>query len=608
MPYPFTAVLNPAAPSPDAWAEDQAGRRSAEVLLNCYCREVAGPEGRVSVGPLFGRNDWPEGLRRSARGGQVLHVLLPEGPARVLAVVSHASVTGNYRYLSGFYLKAPGKPWGPTDWRSLAALLIQDLSRAHGVPPNLELLAQVQDSMRALRVILRARASGTLQGGADCVPAGTGPEATWETYLGSEQGLTCGHAFHPAPKSRLGFQDAELVRYSPEAGARFRLHWFAARRDCLREDAVGAPCGRLLEDALPPAVDADYAAVPVHPWQARWLLGRPAVRRALADGRLADLGASGPEYWATSSIRTLARPGGRYFLKLSLHVRVTNCVRKNAHYELEGALAVTRILGSLRECLAEHFPGLRVLAEPAWRSVDLDEPDAAAGREAFEGFGLILREGLDFTGPTPLLAGALLSEPHNGVLRERFIADPEAWFGAYVGLLLPPVLYAYFAHGVVFEPHLQNVLVGVRDGLPCAVTLRDFEGVKLLPKHFPAGRLPGLSARARDALWYDPERGWNRLAYCLLVNNLGEAVATLAAGDPARERRLWGAVRHHLRAYQAAFGDPASARRLNALMAGEAWPAKANLLNRFLKRPDRGATYVPVTSPLPTAEEAGPWS
>ena len=30
-------------------AHQEAGRRSMETLLNCYCREVAGPEGQLSV-------------------------------------------------------------------------------------------------------------------------------------------------------------------------------------------------------------------------------------------------------------------------------------------------------------------------------------------------------------------------------------------------------------------------------------------------------------------------------------------------------------------------------------------------------------------------------
>ena len=41
----------------------------------------------------------------------------------------------------------------------------------------------------------------------------------------------------------------------------------------------------------------------------------------------------------------------------------------------------------------------------------------------------------------------------------------------------PPVLHALFGHGVVFEPHLQNVLVGVDgDGLPVQAIFRDLEG------------------------------------------------------------------------------------------------------------------------------------
>ena len=33
------------------------------------------------------------------------------------------------------------------------------------------------------------------------------------------------------------------------------------------------------------------------------------------------------------------------------------------------------------------------------------------------------------------------------------------WWKAYLRLLVPPVLSAYFDHGLVLEPHLQNVLI-----------------------------------------------------------------------------------------------------------------------------------------------------
>ena len=167
-----------------------------------------------------------------------------------------------------------------------------------------------------------------------------------------------------------------------------------------------------------------------------------------------------------------------------------------------------------------------------------------------------------------------------------------------MALLLPPVLYCYFEHGIIFEPHLQNVLIGLQNGWPAQVFLRDFEGVKLVQSQYPASALPEVPARVRSALWYDWQQGWNRIAYCLLVNHFSEAIQVVADGVPEHEARLWGVVRQTLMQYLASWGSPAAEQRINALLAGAALPGKTNLLNRFLQRPDRAAEYVPVANPM----------
>ena len=96
----------------------------------------------------------------------------------------------------------------------------------------------------------------------------------------------------------------------------------------------------------------------------------------------------------------------------------------------------------------------------------------------------------------------------------------------------PPALHALFGHGVVFEPHLQNVLIGVDgDGFPAQAVFRDLEGVKLVtPRHDQA--LAAMKPEVARALSYDAERGWHRVAYCLFVNHLAEIAAAIADRHP----------------------------------------------------------------------------
>jgi len=587
-------------------AEDQANQRSLETLLNCYCREVAGPAGQIGIGPLFGQGDWPMALRTALGqgGGKAMHILLPHIGERLLVVVDQPSPTGNYRYDSPFYHKSPGRPWAPLDWRILATLLLRDLASQNDVPFNGELLEQIRDSVAVTGAILAE-------------PQPAVPQKALAAYLDSEQSLAFGHPFHPAPKSRQGFSATDLQCYAPELRAGFPLHYFAVRREHWLQQSLLPESADALLAAQAPAelqTDGDFALLPTHPWQARYLMSLPAVQAAIEQDRLRDLGPQGPAYFATSSIRTLFHPDNPYFYKCSLHVRITNCVRKNAVYELEGALQVTRIMRTIGPRLAAQFPSLRILEEPAYASVRLSGNETQAEQEAAEGFGLILRQGLDpqDTRETiPLLAGSLFGNHSRGQARladiigrlARRQAAPwdtvaEHWFSAYVEQLLPPVLHCFFDHGIVFEPHLQNVLIGLTHDWPSHVWLRDFEGVKLVAGRFNAVPLDNVDARVRQALFYSDDQGWNRIAYCLLVNNFCEAVAQLSALHPSLEPHLWRIVGHQLRRYLMQHGNPNATRRINALLAGAPFPAKANLINRFYKRPDRESGYIPLPSPL----------
>jgi siderophore synthetase component len=285
-------------------------------------------------------------------------------------------------------------------------------------------------------------------------------------------------------------------------------------------------------------------------------------------------------------VRTLHCGAG--FLKFSLNVRITNCVRKNSAYELAAAVALTELLDTCR-----FADGFSLLREPGYRTVDLGE--------LFEGFGLIVREGLDRhlrPGVTALLAAAIADEyPLSPAHVSHLVGDRVlAWWRAYVRLLVPPVLAAFFEHGVVLEPHLQNVLVGVAEnGMPAQLLVRDMEGTKLLVAHH-AALLAALPAEVAGPMTYTPTQGWQRVAYCLLVNHIAELLAALADLRPDLEAELWSLVRAELAGYRRPDGTQPA--QLRAILAGVPVPAKANLLARWQRGADRQAGYVPLALPL----------
>jgi siderophore synthetase component len=545
--------LTPQSPAP--------ATLTVQALLNCLVREVCGPPGHA-------REDAGHLIVRLPKSGALLRARLRRPSA------------GLGPRLSGDAEERRRGRWEPLGWRRLADLVAAELTLTTGIA-NPEFAAQVRDSHAAMAAIIRAQA-GTPR------PAGS----RISRYIASEQSLTAGHRFHPAPKARQG-SPGDWLRYAPEAGARFPLRFLAVRDDV----AVGVGDTAALDTLGGPAPPAGYRVLPAHPWQFR-LQAADAdgwLRRGLDAGLVLDLGEGDRAVVPTSSVRTVYDPAADVFCKFSLGVRITNCVRTSAWYELAGSVELSGLLGPVLAGLAGRYPGVAMLAEPGYRTV------AASSRGAYEGLAVIVRDGLRphlLPGVTPLLAAAL-TEPAPPAAMQ----DPAAWWGAYVRLLVPPVLDLLVTHGVALEPHLQNVLVGVdAAGLPAQVIFRDLEGTKLVRGQHSA-LLAALSAAlppgAVGRLAYGQDLAWNRVLYCLLVNHLAEIAAALADRAPDRpevlEAWLWSDLRDVLAKCAADLGWPS---RLRALLGGAALPGKANLRVRWARAADREAGYVPVPSPF----------
>ncbi len=201
--------------------------------------------------------------------------------------------------------------------------------------------------------------------------------------------LLFGHRFHPTPKARSADRSA-WTAYAPEASAAFPLRLLAVRDGLVAQECAVPGAAEPL-DRLHPVPDG-YRLLPVHPWQYGLLGDDPLLRAAVERADVLDLGCGGPEFAPTASVRTLYGDGG--FLKFSLNVRITNCLRKNASYELSGAVALTRLLAPVLDGLAVRFPGTGMLREPAYRSLALPGPDGGTDLGLLEGFGVIVRDGL----------------------------------------------------------------------------------------------------------------------------------------------------------------------------------------------------------------------
>ena len=567
---------------------------TALALLNCVIREVAGPGGQIRADDRHVLIDLP-------RTGRTLRAAIRR-PA-----LGEPRLTGRVEQRDG------GPEWSALAWDQVAAVVDAELGatgRSNGSGSSLT--AEIAASHAFITEVLRRRPAPE---GLD--QAGTGSTASvgYAEYLDSEQSLIAGHRFHPAPKARSG-SAAEALRYAPETRATFRLRYLAVP-DELSWQREAHPGGtawldRLLVDSSGVEPPPEHRLLPVHPWQHAILTRGRALPAALATGRLVDLGELGPPVRPTSSVRTVD-PGGPGFLKLSLTVQITNCLRVNPRHELVAAVTVTRLLEPVVAELTKLFPGTVVLGEPAVRTVDITgRPDSPDQLDLGDQLGVIAREGLRGRlddDVRPLLAAALAEpwpDPVVAGLLDRLGADRDdliAWWDGYLALLLPPVLHAFLTHGVVFEAHLQNVVIGLDpSGMPRQLVLRDLEGMKLIGSRY-SDELAAQPVKVREHLGYSPEQGWDRVAYCLFVNHISGVLGVLADRDPGAERLLWSRVRRAITSFGLEHGD---APQLRDVLAGVPLPAKTNLLTRWRRDPDRDSGYVPVSLPLgPPPGDAG---
>lgn len=506
---------------------------ASHTLLGCLAREVCGPERQTTLAD-----------------GYAL-VRLPRSDVLLRCEVARVSDIGAHRY-TGPVQRLSGELWSAVTATVLAALVGDELRLRTGIP-NEEFVAQVAASRDALERVLLHRPA------ADPQPTG---DPVIDSYVDSEQSLVYGHPRHPTPKWRSSDTKA-WDTYAPELRTTVRAHWIGVPRSLLAEDG---PFDQLIDTLQPPPAPPGHVPLPVHPWQYR--LAGPL------DPSLRDLGVGGAPLRPTASVRTLYAAEADLFVKTSLHVRITNCLRKNARHELTGAVALTRLLAGLT--LA---PGAALLPEPAYRTVDVPGLD--------ETFGVILRGGLRThlrTGQRPVLAAALAAGPLH-------IAEPVGWWHAYTELLVPAVLGLWVEHGVVHEAHLQNVVVVLdADHRPVRMLLRDLEGVKLDTER-RADWLHALPA----SVAYNAEQAFNRVMYCLFVNHLAELAGAIADAHPAIEAQLWATLRDVVNETTTALGNPP---QLRAVLAGVPLPAKSNLLVRWQRDADRHAGYVPFPNPL----------
>ena len=583
---------------------DHAESATLHAFLNCYLREATAEMVRVADAPL------PSDADLADETEWVAVAPLRNLAVDVVAPVRYRSPTGRHLFDRPVYRRVPAvadangdgshaSAWTPLDSTTLASLACRELRLAAdadgasegGETAADELLGRVLSSKRNVERFVAVRT------GDGAGAAGDSPYADAVPFRTAEQALPYGHLLHPTPKSRRGIADRDAPTYAPELGGSFRLHYFRADPSIVaqasaREESAAEWVKASLRESEDPAfvdeyVERDDVLLPVHPWQAEYLLDQPHVRAAVDAGRLESLGRRGREFYPTSSVRTVYAPGAPFMHKGSLAVKITNAERTNKRPELERGVAITELLDAgLGDALDRAFPSFGVVRDPAYLTLEIGD-----GKES--GFETVLREnpfdpGANATPVVSLCQDAPDGPPRVARLVERIArregrstdAVAREWFRRYLSVSLRPALWLYLERGVGVEAHQQNGVVRLEEGYPAAFHYRDNQGYYLPESKYPEvdDLLPGVGERA-DTVCPDAVAD-ERLRYYLVLNNAFGVVNALGVGRVVDETDLLAILREELEDIEDAHGRESSSL-IPDLLTQSTVRCKANLLTRF---------------------------
>lgn len=589
-----------------------AERAAITNFLNCYIRETRKGEWLPSHSSIL---DAP-----------ALHLQLSTQPVSLYIRVRYWSPTGRHLYDLPVYMQLKHQALKAVGIWTALSMLIDDLAFIQGHAASRELLYHVLQSAHHLEAIIAAR---------------QGDEAALYhpdlSFQEAEQSLLFGHTFHPTPKSRQGFPEWRHHQYAPEMKGEFQAHYFAAHKalvkqrgavthvtqqasDIIREELVEGVTDaelqhvqRVLEQLQSDSM-LDYQLIPVHPVQAEWLLHEAHVQSWLDSRQLVYLGALGKKLIPTSSLRTVYHKASRSMYKFSLRVKITNSLRINKRYELDGAIEACQLLACIQPVMSVHFPHFHIISDHSYMSIG----DSNENSNCETGFELLIRSNPFREGAIKqaVVMAALTQETIDGSM--TWLAQVigrlkdnskislnqvcRKWFRRYIAISLDPLIWLYNKYGIALEAHLQNCVVTLdEEGYPEQLYYRDSQGY-----YYARTRLdqlerlmPGIQA-SRNV--YDDELIEERFGYYLIVNHLFGLIQAFGTAGLIEERILLLELHEAIESLILTSNEN-TAHMLRSWISSPDLRCKANLLTRLydvdeLESELEQAVYVSITNPL----------
>ena len=407
-------------------------------------------------------------------------------------------------------------------------------------------------------------------------------------YDALESAITDGHPYHPAYKSRIGFDLTDNLAWGPEFARAIHPLWLAAHRSMamvsvsteLHEttflcEQLGSATVEEFQQRIRRAGGdpVDYTFVPVHPWQWREHVSRVFAAQ-LRNRELLVLGEDPHAHLAQQSLRTLACRDvpARAYLKLALSIVNTSTSRVLAPYTVGNA---PRISDWLRRVVTEDGYlrvelRLIVLGEVMGVAVDPVPVSELVRADSYGVLACIWRQSLHIH-----LEPGEQAMPFNGLAARELdgtpLVDPwvrafgvRQWLEQLVAVSVVPLVHLLQGHGIALEAHAQNMVLVHSHGHPRRLAVRDFHDGVRFSRHQLA--IPALCPDLAPTPAHhtnrnsfietdDPDLVTDFLLDALLFINLGELAMRLADVYGFAEQEFWGVVRGGIEAYHQRFPE-----------------------------------------------------
>ncbi|WP_253905553.1 IucA/IucC family siderophore biosynthesis protein [Bacillus sp. THAF10] len=442
--------------------------------------------------------------------------------------------------------------------------------------------------------------------------------AETKSFIELEQSLMFGHWLHPTPKSRQGMTQWQQQMYAPELEGKFPLHFFEVEKSLVKEYhstdfRPTTMIENLLKDYGYDSSATSKTYYPMHPLQAQWLIQQQHVKKAMDQGLIRYLGPIGPEFSATSSIRSVYNENEAWMFKFSIPVKVTNSLRVNKAHELYAGVVMADVFNNLP--FKEQHPNFHIINDPA--SLSLALPCS----EEENGFEVIIRENPFPKGKNKGLisVAALIQDPLPGqhsILKQLINKQAKTegksneevawkWFEQYWDKAILPMFCLYEQYGIALEAHQQNSLLDVSNIYPQDYYFRDNQGYYLSNNYKKAlvKITPALANRAE--LFYEEKLIHDRFAYYLFINHVFSIVHRFGADQILEEEHLLFWLQEKLHVLSKNFSKGGKGF-VDYLLHTPTIACKANLLTSFhdvdeLLAEMEQAVYTSIPNPFCTA-------